>query len=102
MEKKHNMTKLMDFIKYNDIEGLKEAFKNGYDVNEKTKYKTYLLHYATSRSNIEIIELLIKEGANVNAKDSLFYFTPLFLANRLEKGEIKNKIIKLLEQHGAK
>ncbi len=68
------------------------------------------LHYASFNKNLEIMEALIKHGANLEAKDSGGY-TPLYYAisseraQSLERGSLQDQICaaaKLLLQHGAK
>ena len=49
---------------------------NGADVNPKSVINTTLLHLAAVRDYKEIAELLITEGADVNAKDG-YGETPL-------------------------
>ena len=63
------------------------------DVNWKDQNGKTLLHYAAWKGHKEIAELLIANGANVNAKDKDGY-TPLDWA----AGEIAD----LLRKHGGK
>jgi ankyrin repeat protein len=63
-------------------------------VNAKGKFGSTPLHFATSK---EIAELLIAEGANVNAKDESGK-TPLDLAIQVRN----TKIADFLRKHGGK
>ena len=61
------------------------------DITQKTP-----LHIASSTGDIEIVRLLIKHGADVNAKNEIDS-SPLHLA--LSEEEIS--IVRLLVEHGA-
>ena len=64
-----------------DLGYIKWILNNGYDVNEKKPFKgATLLHYASHNGHIDLVKLLIKSGADVNAKDIKGY-TPLFAAS---------------------
>ena len=64
-----------------DLGYIKWILNNGYDVNEKKPFKgATLLHYASHNGHIDLVKLLIKRGADVNAKDIKGY-TPLFAAS---------------------
>jgi ankyrin repeat protein len=69
-----------------------------FDINAKTKlYKNTALHFAVRTGDKDIVELLIKNGAEVNSELSTGH-TPLMLAVRSGNEEIVN----LLLQNGAK
>ena len=89
-----------------DIEAVKRHLNAGTDVNEKGK-STWInyrkgsseivftpLHYAASGNHKEVVELLIAEGADVNAKRG----APLNAAIITKHTEIAE----LLRKHGAK
>lgn len=54
------------------------------------------LHYAAAKGHLNVVEWLVKNGANVNARNSSG-ITPLYLA----KGFGKKDVAQFLEQHGA-
>ena len=54
------------------------------------------LHIIARTDNIEITDLLIAAGADVNAKDNNSGFTPLDYAQGGDK-----RMIEMLEKHGA-
>ena len=86
-------------VKSGNIEAVKQHLAAGTDVNAKSKgYGWTPLFYATSGGGQkEIVELLIAEGADVNAKDDDGE-TPLGLAIKLRYRELAD----LLRKHGGK
>ncbi|HAH99501.1 MAG TPA: hypothetical protein DCO70_09190 [Verrucomicrobiales bacterium] len=71
------------------------------DVNAKGRDgRTPLLHAASSRNGrTEIVELLIAEGADVNAKNSAGLITPLDSANYAKRHP---ETADLFRKHGGK
>ena len=67
------------------------------DVNESGMGEDTLLHLAVSHHDCKDVELLLKNGANVNAKGDLG-LTPLHLASA--KGKVD--IVKILLSYGAR
>jgi hypothetical protein len=67
-------------------------------VNKTNTSGQTLLHLASSKGNMKHVELLISNGADINAKQKYGNWTPLDLANY----EKKNKVADLLRKHGAK
>ena len=90
---------LDESVRRGDIQGVKHNIAIGADVNTKIKMKDELtpLHSAAAEGYKEIAELLIAEGANVNAKDS-HGETPLDWAIQSKHSETAN----LLRKHGGK
>jgi len=109
-----------------DIDVVKQHISNGVDVNiiSDSVLNYTALHWASSFLNVEVVELLLVSGANVNAKD-MAGRTPLDLAqgptyvnqllpsandaeahiNNMLEIDIKtkmNKIGSLLRKHGGK
>ena len=94
---------LMDAARGGDIEAVKHHLAAGVDVNVIYKGQTPLHLAATYRTpsignqRKEIVELLITNGADVNAKDRIVG-TTLDLANSLNQTETAD----LLRKHGGK
>jgi ankyrin repeat protein len=69
-------------------------------INAKDSSGDIPIHHAIRANNLEMVKLLIENGADINIKDDVNY-TPLHVA-RLIKGEVEDQeIIKLLEEKGA-
>ncbi|HIO21500.1 MAG TPA: ankyrin repeat domain-containing protein [Nitrospirales bacterium] len=76
---------------------VKQLIIGGHGVNQRDEtYGFTPLHQAVFFGHREIVEFLIAEGADVNAKN-IAGSTPLYLA----KGKRHNAIGDLLERHGA-
>ena len=70
---------LIDSAKKGDIEGIKQHLAAGGDVSFRNKNGDTMLNYAAFLGHKEIVELLVENGAEVNAK-GLADWTPLHLA----------------------
>ena len=63
-----------------NIEAVKQHLAAGTDVNAETRDRVTPLHPAAANGHKEIAELLVAEGADVNAKDDKKGWTPLLIA----------------------
>jgi ankyrin repeat protein len=83
---------------YEDLNKIKSIVsKNPDKINELDEYGSSYLHLSVREGNIEIVEFLISQGADVNIKDSLGV-TPLQVAARAGRLEI----VEYLLSKGAK
>ena len=83
---------------FGNIEAIKKHLDSGADVNVKNDEDGRTpLHYAVYKGHKEIVELLIANGADVNAKSEDGY-TPLDVAIHLNGTENAD----LLRKHGGK
>eukprot|EP00252_Welwitschia_mirabilis_P004144 TRINITY_DN14367_c0_g1_i3.p1 TRINITY_DN14367_c0_g1~~TRINITY_DN14367_c0_g1_i3.p1 ORF type:complete len:437 (-),score=71.32 TRINITY_DN14367_c0_g1_i3:101-1411(-) len=80
-----------------DSEGIKDLLDNGMDVNSKDFDSRTALHVAACEGHVDVVNLLIRRGANVNAKDR-WGSTPLADAIHYENEEVRG----ILEAHGAR
>lgn len=89
---------LIEAVKKKDIEKVKELLNKGVDdIDKKDKYNMNPLLHAAEQSSTEIMELLLKNGANVNIQGYSNGLTALFFAVH----ECNIEAIKLLLQFGA-
>lgn len=69
-------------VQYGDIPELEKILKTGVDINARHTFGWTALHVAAINNNIDVIKLLLKKGADVNAADE---FTNIHRTAR-EKG----------------
>lgn len=89
---KAGRNELMNAIIDKDYAKAKNLIDNGVDVNETDNQKFTALHFAVENNDYEIVEYLIKHGANVNAQDC-YGNIPL---GRIIKPLTDRKIVELL------
>ena len=65
-----------------DIETVRALIDQGVDVNAPQGDGTSALHWAASRNDLTMTELLLEAGADVSARTRLGEMTPLFMAAR--------------------
>ena len=89
---------IFDAIENQNVQTLKKLVAKGFDLNEKNRFGTSPLHLAISKNNLEIVKVLIVNGASPDVFDaSSWNFTPLQLAMKMENYEI----VKFLVENGA-
>ena len=95
-------------IKDGDLESIQDDIKSGVDINERLPGLNFKpIHVAVKTGNLDIVKLLLDNGASINMEDT-FGYTPLHhAANRKKKHdsmEINAKLIdiaNLLIDRGA-
>ena len=93
-------TILQKVVSLGEIEDLKKLLIAGMDINEKNvdvPYAPAAIHIAVREGNAEMVEFLIKAGADIRATDAFQGNTPLHIASKKEHPEI----VRLLVQAGA-
>ncbi|TRZ41419.1 ankyrin repeat domain-containing protein [Robertkochia solimangrovi] len=78
-----------------DLETVKKLIELGADVNAKSKGMTPVM-YAAKFNRVEILELLIANGANLKAKDSKLGYTAMDFAELSNANEAKDVLEKAL------
>lgn len=84
------------FLSFGNPDMLAVLFSSGFDPDRVDADGVPLIHYAVAQNNAEILDLLLINGAKVNARDSLFR-TPLMRA--VEEGNVA--MTELLLSNGA-
>jgi ankyrin repeat protein len=84
---------LLDAVTEGNIEAAKQAIDDGEDVNVTTDGGMNFLHYAAGAGHKEIAEVLITNGADLNAKDLIVDSTPLHWAVKYEHKEIAELLV---------
>lgn len=88
---------LLEAARSGDLEQMKQIVDSGVDINSKTEYGSTALFFACDRGHFEIVKYLLKNGAEVDTKDTFYNATPLTWA----QANGHDKIIVLLLEAGA-
>ena len=90
------IVKVFTAIRDNNPEGIDRFLSNGNNVNKYYSSKAYtLLHYAIKHDQPEIVEFLLKKGADI--EQTFEAQTPLMYAVKLQQKQIAD----ILVRHGA-
>lgn len=96
VEEKSNT--LIEAARNGDIEGVKEALKQGADVNARNNLGFTVMMCAAQNLTLELVELLVSHGANVNEPDYDGITAMMWAA---KTGILTPKLIEALVSHGA-
>jgi len=94
---KYKQSTLHQAVVSQKIDAVKELLQGSVEIDLSDKLGRTPLHYAAFGGNTEIIELLLKKGANINAVDTSKQWTPLFFAVFMNHPDA----VKLLIDNGA-
>lgn len=83
--------------KSGDKAGVERALAAGVPVDAGTRYQQTALMFAAQYGHLDVVELLIEKGANINQKDTFYGVTPLMAA--MQDGHVA--VMKLLLEKGA-
>jgi outer membrane protein assembly factor BamB len=89
---------LWSAVRSGDVAAVKDAIKNGADVNARNEYGVTALWIAAGKDKFDVVECLVGHGADVNARDDIWYQTPLSAA----VGASRLEAVRLLIKSGAK
>ena len=67
-------------VRNGDITKIEEEINNGFDIDSSDKYGYTALHYAASHNQIQVVEILLKNNANLNIEENKLFRTPLDIA----------------------
>lgn len=85
-------TRLIDAVKGYDTQETKQYIREGDDVNAKDKDGNTPLHWAAIRDNVEIIDVLVANGAKI-APTNFGNYTPLDLAVRVDSAKTVKRFL---------
>jgi outer membrane protein assembly factor BamB len=85
-------------VRNEDPKAVKAALEKGADVNAANEIGITAIWIAGGKKNVEVVDLLLKAGADPTARDAIWYMTPLGEA----VGEGNLEMTKLLLKAGAK
>ena len=80
-----------------DAAGVERALAAGVPIDAGTRYQQTALMFAAQYGHLDVVELLIAKGANVNQKDSFYGVTPLMAA--MQDNHVA--VMKLLLEKGS-
>src|SRR5436305_2057973 len=61
---------LVDAAFRGDIDAVRDLIDKGADINERDSFNSTALHYAVTKRNGEMVDLLLERGADVSVKDT--------------------------------
>ena len=91
----------MDIKKNSSLEEIKKFLNKKGDINQQDSYGSTILHYACQDANLEIIEYLLKHGANTEVKNNYFTYYPIFEAITSTNTSNPIEMIELLIKYNA-
>jgi len=92
---------ILEAVSLGKIGAVKQHLAYGTDVNFKSENGETFLHLAVSEGHWDIVALLVKKGANVKTKETIFGYTPLHYTAKYSNPQTKDEIITLLIENGA-
>ncbi|MBI1791001.1 MAG: ankyrin repeat domain-containing protein [Acidobacteria bacterium] len=80
-----------------DAAAVKELLGKGANVNARSPYGVTPVHFASQNGHLEVLRILLENGADPNLRDTFYNFAPL--ARAADKGHVA--VVKLLLDKGA-
>lgn len=68
---------LLEAARSGELERITQIIDSGVDINSKTEYGSTALFFACDRGHVEVVKYLLKNGAEVDAKDTFYNATPM-------------------------
>ena len=90
-------------VRSGDAAAVRKLLAEGVDVNTKFRYDRTPLSFACDRGHLEVVKLLLENGAEVNVKDTFYGATPLAWASSpaMARKPQHAEIVGLLLKRGA-
>lgn len=89
--------RLLEAAQQQDIATVRKLLESGVNVNFKSRYGATALLFAVDKGNLEIVGLLLENGAEVDVKDTFYKATPVTWALfSLDKSPVHKEIVLLL------
>ncbi|MEM7587926.1 MAG: PQQ-binding-like beta-propeller repeat protein [Acidobacteriota bacterium] len=85
-----------------DLDTVRKMLADGVDVNSKSRYGATALFFASDKGNVELAELLLASGAEIDVTDTFYNANPLTWALfRASESKPHRDVVLLLVQHGS-
>ena len=81
-------------IRAGDLKAVQSALDHGARLEAKNEIGVSALWVAASKGKFDIIELLVRKGADVNVRDAIWYQTPLSMSSMEKKVDAARLLIK--------
>jgi ankyrin repeat protein len=91
---------LLEAARKSDAERVKALLAQGANANTKSAYGVTPLGFACSRGSVEVVKVLLENGAEVNVQDTFYKTTPFGMIMMGKKAN--PEIMRLLIEKGAK
>ena len=72
-------------IRAGDVKAVQSALDRGARLEAKNEIGVSALWIAASKGKIDVIEFLVRKGADVNVRDAIWYQTPLSMSSTEKK-----------------
>ncbi len=93
---------LIEAVQQQRVKAARKLLAAGADVDSATRYGATPLFFACDKGNVELVELLLEHGADVNVTDSFYNATPLgWTLGSVASSASHRRIALLLLEHGA-
>ena len=93
--------RLLEAVQQQDLPRVRALLAAGADVDTPSRYGATALFFACDKGNLELVELLLENGAEVNVTDTFYGSTPTGWAlSKASDSPVHRKIVQILLRHG--
>lgn len=94
---------LLEAAQLQDVARVRELVGSGVDVNFKSSYGATALFFAVDKGNLEIVDLLLENGADIDVEDTFYKATPATWALfSVAESPVHKRIVLQLLERGSK